>query len=170
MSVIGPCWVAFVYLGLPFGGLWIGRALGLPDLPPPPYHLLGLALLVPGGIAAVTCVFLFVLVGRGTPSPYDPPERLVVTGPYAYCRNPMMGANFLAVSGEALLLRAPLVLLLVVLYSALAHLYLVRHEERHLAERFGEAFEEYRRHVPRWLPRLTPYRPARSARADGEHS
>ena len=39
------------------------------------------------------------------------------------------------------------------------HVYFVLSEERGLAGRFGAEYEEYKRHVPRWLPRLTAWRP-----------
>ena len=32
------------------------------------------------------------------------------------------------------------------------------YEEPRLAEQFGESYERYRRAVPGWWPRLTPYR------------
>ena len=159
-AVIVPCWVGLVYGALPFGLLWLGRLVALPDLPPRPFHLLGIIPLVPGATAAITCVTFFCVAGRGTPSPYDPPERLVIVGPYAYCRNPMVAGNFVAVLGEGILLQASLLLLLIVLGFVLFHLYIVRYEERHLLQRFGEAYEEYRRHVPRWIPRPTRYGPA----------
>jgi protein-S-isoprenylcysteine O-methyltransferase Ste14 len=33
------------------------------------------------------------------------------------------------------------------------------YEEPVLARKFGADYEEYRRNVPRWLPRPTPWRP-----------
>jgi protein-S-isoprenylcysteine O-methyltransferase Ste14 len=31
-------------------------------------------------------------------------------------------------------------------------------EEKNLEKRFGSAYCEYKRNVPRWIPRLTPWR------------
>ena len=158
-AIIVPCWAGLVYGALPFSLLGLGRLAGLPELPPRPFHLLGLIPFVPGAAVALTCVTLFHVLGRGTPSPYDPPERLLIVGPYAYCRNPMVAGNFVGVLGEGILLQASLLLLLIVPGFVLFHLYIVRYEERHLVQRFGEAYEEYRRHVPQWVPRVRPYRP-----------
>jgi protein-S-isoprenylcysteine O-methyltransferase Ste14 len=47
---------------------------------------------------------LFVQVGRGTPAPWDPPQRLVVEGPYRYVRNPMISSALMMLAGEVLLL------------------------------------------------------------------
>jgi protein-S-isoprenylcysteine O-methyltransferase Ste14 len=39
------------------------------------------------------------------------------------------------------------------------------YEEPALLRKFGAEYEEYRRNVPRWLPRLTPWRPQDSGRS-----
>ena len=36
-------------------------------------------------------------------------------------------------------------------------------EEPQLEERFGEDYQVYKKHVGRWIPRLTPYRPKASS-------
>jgi protein-S-isoprenylcysteine O-methyltransferase Ste14 len=33
------------------------------------------------------------------------------------------------------------------------------YEEPALARKFGAEYQAYREHVPRWLPRITPWRP-----------
>jgi len=38
------------------------------------------------------------------------------------------------------------------------HLFVLLYEERTLSKRYGEEFEEFKRNVPRWLPRLTPWK------------
>jgi protein-S-isoprenylcysteine O-methyltransferase Ste14 len=37
------------------------------------------------------------------------------------------------------------------------HIYFVYSEEPGLAERFGNEYTEYKKNVPRWIPRLTPW-------------
>ena len=55
----------------------------------------GLVLLALGGALALWCILTFVVVGKGTPAPFDPPRQLVVRGPYRFVRNPMyIGAGF----------------------------------------------------------------------------
>lgn len=159
MAVIAPLWVGLVYVALPLGLLRLGSRLNIPELLPSPYHLIGLAPLILGAAGALACVAHFVVGGRGTPVPYDPPSSLVTNGPYAYCRNPMMATQFVASFGEAIFLRAWLLVALLALLLAAAHLYLRFVEERHLIERFGKDYEEYRRNVPMWMPRLRACRP-----------
>jgi protein-S-isoprenylcysteine O-methyltransferase Ste14 len=35
-------------------------------------------------------------------------------------------------------------------------------EEPHLRRRFGADYDEYRRHVPRWIPRIKAWEPSRA--------
>ena len=68
--------------------------------------------------------------------------------------------------GEALLYRAPIVLLLVAGLWALFHAFVVLYEEPALRRRFGAEYEDDRRGVPRWVqrfPRRTESDPTRPA-------
>jgi protein-S-isoprenylcysteine O-methyltransferase Ste14 len=106
------------------------------------------------GLATVGwCLRDFAVVGRGTPAPFDPPRALVVTGPYRWVRNPMYVGGLLLLLGEALLLRAPVLLGYVAAFSIAVHLFVVVYEERALQRKFGESYDRYRATVPRWLPR-----------------
>jgi protein-S-isoprenylcysteine O-methyltransferase Ste14 len=87
-----------------------------------------------------------------------PPERLVVGGAYRHVRNPMYVALEGAILGQALLLGRP-VLLLYAAATAVPFVTFVRlYEEPKLLRLFGEDYEEYRRNVPGWFPRLRPWR------------
>src|SRR5437660_210854 len=66
----------------------------------------GAALTCMGGGLALWCIGTFVVLGRGTPAPFDPPRRLVVRGPYRYVRNPMYVGAFLALAGVAVVYRS----------------------------------------------------------------
>jgi protein-S-isoprenylcysteine O-methyltransferase Ste14 len=110
-------------------------------------------LVVVGLALYVWCLWLFAVRGRGTPGPWDAPRRFVAVGPYRWVRNPMYLGVLLVVAGEALVfLSAPLLVWLVVVALAM-HLFTVGYEEPALTERFGGEYLEYRRRVPRWLPR-----------------
>ena len=53
------------------------------------WQAVGMLLGATGATLALSCIFAFVFMGRGTPAPFDPPRRLVVQGPYRFVRNPM---------------------------------------------------------------------------------
>lgn len=133
---------------------------------PLPYWLV--AQIVGGVLVAAAAAVLvhafvrFVAEGIGTPVPAAAPQRLVVGGLYRYVRNPMYVALLAGVLGQALLLGQ----LSLVVYAAFvwaAPAAFVRwYEEPTLLKRFGADYEEYRRAVPAWLPRLRPWYPAGS--------
>lgn len=101
----------------------------------------------------------FVREGAGTPAPLAPTEHLVVGGVYRHVRNPMYLAVVSAIAGQALALRSPALAIygLAVLAAMIAFVRL--YEEPILARRFGPAYEAYRRAVPGWWPRLSPWDP-----------
>jgi protein-S-isoprenylcysteine O-methyltransferase Ste14 len=118
---------------------------------------LGVILLCLGfGLAAWT-MHLFHHVGKGTAAPWDPPRRLVVAGPYRHVRNPMLTSVFIMLAAEALLLNSWAIAAILVIFLLGNMLYFPFVEEKSLEKRFGEAYQEYRRNVPRWLPRFTPW-------------
>jgi protein-S-isoprenylcysteine O-methyltransferase Ste14 len=112
--------------------------------------------LAPPAAMAFHAVREFVAHG-GTPVPFDPPTRLVTTGPYAYVANPMQVSMTLLLVGWGALLWSPGVIAaaaMVVVFSAgVAR----RYEDDELDARFGEAWRAYRREVPNWRPRWRPY-------------
>ena len=118
----------------------------------------GVALLVLGLLAAVACFVRFVTEGHGTPAPLAPTEQLVVGGLYRFVRNPMYVAVASMIAGQAVLFRSPGVGAWLVVFLVAVVAFVKGYEEPRLAEQFGESYERYRRAVPGWWPRLTPYR------------
>jgi protein-S-isoprenylcysteine O-methyltransferase Ste14 len=84
------------------------------------------------------------------------PAWLVVAGPYKYVRNPIYLAGITLLFGPCFLYPAWRSVDLLAPISALTifHLWVVRSEEPALRRRFGDSYEDYCRHVPRWIPRL----------------
>ena len=123
----------------------------------------GLVTAVPAlGLMAWT-VRLFATHGEGTPAPWDPPRRLVVLGPYRHVRNPMISGVILFLIAETLASRAPALACWAVFFAVANAVYFPLFEEPALVRRHGEAYRRYKRCVPRWIPRLTPWRGAGEA-------
>ena len=88
--------------------------------------------------------------GGGGPGMANPPERLVMDGPYRFTRNPMYLGHLVFFLGLA------------IVFSGLAWLLLLVHlvwfdrraraDEAHLLELFGTDYAAYRGRVKRWLP------------------
>lgn len=117
---------------------------------------LGAQLLLMVAVLGVRAVMEFVQRGNGTPLPYDPPRRLVSSGPYSYVRNPMQLSMVLVFGVAAVTLWNPWLLgaaAVAAIYGAgLAEW----HENLELQERFGESWMSYRARVRPWLPTLRP--------------
>lgn len=120
---------------------------------------------IPGGLMiAAGVVFLvhafgrFALEGRGTPAPVAPTERLVVGGVYRFVRNPMYLAVVSIILGQALIFRSSAAFLYAVLIAAMTATFVKVYEEPELARTHGADYEAYRKAVPGWWPRLTPWR------------
>ena len=95
--------------------------------------------------------------GQGTPLPIDGPRRLVMTGPYAWVRNPMAVAGLSQGTAVALWLGSPLVLVYVLAGGVAWHRLVRPIEEAYLTATFGEEYRTYHARVPLWIPRrVTP--------------
>jgi protein-S-isoprenylcysteine O-methyltransferase Ste14 len=113
----------------------------------------GAALIALGAGLYGWCLWLFATVGRGTPGPWDAPRRLVAVGPYRWVRNPIYLAALLVVVGEAWWFLSLALLEYAAVMAITCHLFVMVYEEPSLSRTFGDAYAEYRRAVPRWLPR-----------------
>ena len=127
-------------------------------------RIVGALILATGAVLALTSIVTFVLRGRGTPAPFDPPRLFVATGPYRFVRNPMYIGGWLALAGFGLVEGSLAMIAFSGVWLALAHLFVVWYEERTLAARFGASYVDYCRRVPRWLP----VRPIQSPRRPQE--
>ncbi|WP_051049814.1 methyltransferase family protein [Nocardiopsis ganjiahuensis] len=131
------------------GGVW-ARAAASPEALTVGVQLLAL-LCLPGLAAARE----FAAVGKGTPLPYDPPERLVTSGPYAYVRNPMQLTIVLLYLGLGAL-QPPLLVGALAAFAYGAG-FASWHEGGQLRAAFGAEWDTYRAGVRAWLPRWRPW-------------
>jgi protein-S-isoprenylcysteine O-methyltransferase Ste14 len=129
---------------------WEARPAGPGDL----RCWLAIPLVLAGLCLCAWTVTLFARKGQGTPAPWDPPRRLVVAGPYRHVRNPMITGVLLVLLGEALLLGSWPIFAWFCLFVLGNALYIPLVEEKRLALRYGQPYQDYRAHVPRWLPGL----------------
>jgi protein-S-isoprenylcysteine O-methyltransferase Ste14 len=104
-------------------------------------------------------ISLFATLGRGTLAPWDPTRRLVVAGPYRHVRNPMITGVLSVLLGEGLVLGSPAILVTAAVFFAVNATYIPLVEEPGLVNRFGDEYVAFRRHVPRWIPRIRPWTP-----------
>jgi len=121
----------------------------------PLHGAVGGALIAAGLSMLGWTVSLFIRIGRGTLAPWDPTRKLVVLGPYARVRNPMISGVFAIICGEAIVLVSRSLAGWAALFFGINHLYFIVSEEPGLLQRFGAEYEAYKRNVPRWIPRWT---------------
>jgi len=107
-----------------------------------------------GGATALWCFWEFTFRGRGTPNPIDPPKELVATGPYRYVRNPIYVSVLVIIIGHFLWFKSVWLLAYAVVVFLAAHLFITWYEEPTLKRKFGPAYEQYCRSVPRWIPKI----------------
>jgi len=130
-------------------------------------HLIGLGFMALGALVYFHCLWLLMRRGRGTPLPIDPPRHLVQRGLYRWVRNPLYLGVLTFIAGEAVFCRSLGLgiywVCLACFFQVFVHLY----EEPDLGFRFGAMYEDYKRAVPRWLPR-PPSEEIESARSNRE--
>lgn len=120
----------------------------------------GILLILVGLPGLVDSFARFALQGLGTPAPIAPPQNLVVTGLYRHVRNPMYVAVVAIILGQAILFGDWPLMAYGVFMWLVFHAFVLTYEEPVLAESFGAEYEDFRANVPRWIPRLTPWRTA----------
>ena len=145
-------WVALLAvwasLHKPHDAGWLPTWAGMPTLVGGALVVTGIGLYVPGAVA----------LARTKRDAVGTPNQLIVEGPYRYVRNPVYLAMVIIIVGLSLLYQAWQLsdIVRTGFFFASGHLAVVFLEEPATRKRFGEAYEDYCRRVPRWLPRFRP--------------
>ena len=119
--------------------------------------LLGGMLIALGFALMVQTISLFATTGEGTLAPWDPTRKLVVHGIYRHVRNPMISGVFAILLGEVSMIGSAPILYWSIGFLLINVIYMPLVEEPGLERRFGDAYIQYRKNVPRWIPRLKPW-------------
>lgn len=150
VTVLVPLWIArrsgveLTLASSPLG--WLSQATGA-------------GVLALGVVLFVSSLRRFATEGHGTLAPWDPPRALVVRGPYRHVRNPMISGVVFVLFGEALVLLSAAHAVWAVVFLGINLVYIPLVEEAQLERRFGAAYRDYCRNVPRVVPRLRPWVP-----------
>ena len=149
---------AIVYLTIIFSapyllGMRLDTYLNLPKVFGYPVNIIGLLLILVGLSIDIYSIRTFVSAGKGSPFPWKPPKRLVASGPYKYVRNPIYVAYFIIISGLAIFTNIPSIFIIAILFMLGIHIGVVLWEEKRLEKRFGRAYLNYKKEVPRWIPK-----------------
>jgi protein-S-isoprenylcysteine O-methyltransferase Ste14 len=126
----------------------------------PVLRVIGVLLIIAGVPVLLDSFARFALTGLGTPAPVFPTRHLVVSGLYQYVRNPMYIAVVSVIIGQGLLFGDIRVMEYGVLVWLGFHLFVLAYEEPVLRSTFGTEYKVFCEHVPRWIPRLRPWRGA----------
>jgi protein-S-isoprenylcysteine O-methyltransferase Ste14 len=112
---------------------WIGRVM----------FLAGIVLAAVGMIGRIWCL----VYSSGYKS-----SELVTQGPYSVSRNPLYFFSFVGLIGIGLATETVTLTLFLVAFFALVYPAVIAGEEEFLRGKFGDAFAEYCRRVPRFFP------------------
>ena len=148
---------AFFYGLLTFSfviiALQVDRLLGITDIFPRPLSIILALPIFSFALFFIGWSVLNFLRAKGTPVPFNPPPQLVMTGPYAYVRNPMLTGVFALLFGFGVLLgSASLLVIFTPLFIFINVWELKAIEEPELLKRLGQDYIEYRKRTPMFFP------------------
>ena len=129
----------------------------LPHLLPESVRLpVSIPVMALGSAVIAWSAFHFLRV-KGTPVPFNPPPKLVTTGPYRHARNPMLTGVFVFLFGLGFGVNSvSLVFFFTPLYVLVNVWELKQIEEPELTKRLGDEYVEYHRQTPMFIPGFGP--------------
>jgi protein-S-isoprenylcysteine O-methyltransferase Ste14 len=114
--------------------------------------VIGVLAIVLGGFLALWTIFAQIKVASGTPFPMLPTQKLLIVGPFKYCRNPMTLGTIVVYAGVAIWVGSYSALFAVILFAAMLIVYIKVFEEKELELRFGLEYAEYKKNTPFIIP------------------
>jgi len=156
IALIPAC--LFFLIGIPFALVilspFIDAYLRLPKFVLEPLNIIiALFLIIPSLSFSAWSVWVQFKIGEGTPIPMMPTQKLVVDGPYAYCRNPMTLGMIIFYFGISVWIGSLSSIGLTMLFTVLIIAYVKLVEEKELEARFGEEYIKYKKRTPFLIPK-----------------
>jgi protein-S-isoprenylcysteine O-methyltransferase Ste14 len=134
---------------------WIDELLHFPKFISYPLNIIIALLGLAKGLLLILWSILYFVKVKGTPVPFNPPPKLVTTGPYSYIRNPMLSGVFIFMWGFGFLFSSiSLTFIFTPLFIIFNFLELRTIEEPELEKRLGKDYLDYKKRVPMFFPNL----------------
>jgi protein-S-isoprenylcysteine O-methyltransferase Ste14 len=118
------------------------------------YRIFGIIFIIIGLMGYLYCSIWLVTIGKGPFVEFDPPKKLVTTGPFKYSRNPIVVLLLLTIFGETLFLNSVSNFIFFCLSSVLIYFQVKYIEEPILKRKWKEEYTNYCKTVPRWFPKF----------------
>jgi len=116
--------------------------------------LTGLFIISIGLYVIIVTISTFIRIGKGTLAPWSPTKKLITGGIYGHVRNPMILGVLTVLIGEAIAILSINIFLWALIFFIINNIFFVLYEEPNLEKKFGNEYLEYKRNVPRWIPRF----------------
>jgi len=123
-----------------------------------PAFILGIVIMLIGLYAIIMTVSSIMRIGKGTLAPWAPSQHLVIGGMYGYVRNPMILGVLTVLFGESCAILSYRILIWAAFFFLINTIWFVVFEELSLEKKFGDEYRQYKKNVPRWIPRLKPFK------------
>lgn len=115
--------------------------------------IIGLLITVSGQmVRGATIGLAYIIRGGKDGKPYA--EGLVTEGIFNHCRNPLYVGNILMLAGVGILSNSLFYMAVMIPIFLFVYQAIVLAEENFLRSKFGTGFEDYCKHVNRWIPNL----------------
>lgn len=116
--------------------------------------IIGLVVSIGGqAIRAMTIGLKYIVRGGKNKKVYA--QDLVTDGLFSHCRNPLYVGNILMLVGVGILSNSLYFMIFVVPFFLFIYQAIVLAEENYLRGKFGPGYDEYTKHVNRWIPNFS---------------
>jgi protein-S-isoprenylcysteine O-methyltransferase Ste14 len=116
----------------------------------PPFNYLGIALIISGLIITIKVGRTFSKVGTEI-NTFKKPRQLVTSGLFQYSRNPIYVGYVISLIGVNIILGSLTPIIVVLLFIFITDYWYIPFEERNMQNQFGQAYEDYKKKVRRWM-------------------
>lgn len=126
------------------------------------FLLVGLLFMIVGLSLMIITITSFIKIGKGTLAPWSPTKKLVIIGIFRHVRNPMIIGVIMILTGESIAIESLKIFIWAIIFFVLNTIYFILYEEPNLEKRFGNEYKDYKKNVPRWIPKIKPFIPLNS--------